>query len=409
MSTREVYLGLKKNTATVLYTALAHPSDADLFITNPTLAAGDARISIDGAAFANLGTLPAVTPAGDIAVKIVLAQAEMNGDNIVILFDDQTATEEWQAHMITIRTRAVTADDLVRSTTPANSLTVDASGRAAADAVAISGDTVAADNLEAYSDGTTPQPVNVTQFGGSNGTFASGRPEVNMTHIAGSAVSTSSAQLGVNIVNLGGSAVDQSAGLINANVKQISGDATAADNLESYTDGSAKQPVDVKAIDGDTTAPTNCKLMFNGTGYAGGTTPLDVNVKQISSDATAADNLESYCDGNANIPADAVKISGDATAADNAEAALDGNGYAFPACVMPTVTTVTNSVGVNLAQAISEGQTPRTVGGALESVEAEQRNKVVDEGTGGTRTVYRSNSTTPLIARTRADDETIAP
>jgi hypothetical protein len=38
--------------------------------------------------------------------------------------------------------------------------------------------------------------VNVTQFGGSNGTFASGRPEVNATHIAGSAVSTSVAQIG---------------------------------------------------------------------------------------------------------------------------------------------------------------------------------------------------------------------
>lgn len=48
--------------------------------------------------------------------------------------------------------------------------------------------------------------VNVTQFGSSNGTFASGRPEVNTTHIAGSAVSTSSAQIGVNVVNAGGTA-----------------------------------------------------------------------------------------------------------------------------------------------------------------------------------------------------------
>lgn len=30
-------------------------------------------------------------------------------------------------------------------------------------------------------------PANVTQFGGSNGTFASGRPEVNTTHAAGTA------------------------------------------------------------------------------------------------------------------------------------------------------------------------------------------------------------------------------
>jgi hypothetical protein len=32
-----------------------------------------------------------------------------------------------------------------------------------------------------------PQAVNVTQFGGTNGTFSSGRPEVNTTHAAGTA------------------------------------------------------------------------------------------------------------------------------------------------------------------------------------------------------------------------------
>lgn len=49
-------------------------------------------------------------------------------------------------------------------------------------------------------------PANVTQFGGTAGTFSSGRPEVNTSHIAGSAVSTSSAQIGVNVVNAGGTA-----------------------------------------------------------------------------------------------------------------------------------------------------------------------------------------------------------
>jgi hypothetical protein len=41
----------------------------------------------------------------------------------------------------------------------------------------------------------------------------------------------------VDVSHLGGSAIDQSGGLINANVKQISGDATAADNLEAASDG----------------------------------------------------------------------------------------------------------------------------------------------------------------------------
>lgn len=48
--------------------------------------------------------------------------------------------------------------------------------------------------------------VDVTQYGGTNATTSSGRPEVNTTHIAGSSVSTSAAQIGVNVVNAGGTA-----------------------------------------------------------------------------------------------------------------------------------------------------------------------------------------------------------
>lgn len=49
--------------------------------------------------------------------------------------------------------------------------------------------------------------VDVDAFGGTAGTFASGRPEANTTHIAGSAVSTSTAQIGVNTVSLSASAI----------------------------------------------------------------------------------------------------------------------------------------------------------------------------------------------------------
>src|SRR5690606_17588426 len=38
-------------------------------------------------------------------------------------------------------------------------------------------------------------PANVTQFGGSNGTFSSGRPEVNATHISGSATAADNLEL----------------------------------------------------------------------------------------------------------------------------------------------------------------------------------------------------------------------
>lgn len=46
--------------------------------------------------------------------------------------------------------------------------------------------------------------------------------------------------------------------------------------------------VNVKAISEDTTAADNCELMFDGTGYGGGTTKLDVNVASIANNAITA-------------------------------------------------------------------------------------------------------------------------
>lgn len=123
--------------------------------------------------------------------------------------------------------------------------------------VMLSGDATAADNLESYTDGTTPMPVNVTQFGGSAGTFSSGRPEVNASHwggtavgstevranlinIAGSAVNTSSAQLGVNVVNAAGTAWNSGAiGAATIATDAIDADALAATAVSEIQSGLA--------------------------------------------------------------------------------------------------------------------------------------------------------------------------
>lgn len=44
--------------------------------------------------------------------------------------------------------------------------------------------------LDAFDYQTATQPVNVTQFGGQNGTFSGGRPEVNATHWGGTAIAS---------------------------------------------------------------------------------------------------------------------------------------------------------------------------------------------------------------------------
>lgn len=67
---------------------------------NPTLAAGDVKISKDGGAFANLGTLPSVDPASGVRVKVTLSDAECQAKEIMIRFDDAAGAEWKQQTMI---------------------------------------------------------------------------------------------------------------------------------------------------------------------------------------------------------------------------------------------------------------------------------------------------------------------
>lgn len=100
----------KKNTALVLYVGLVSQATG-LLQVNPTIAAGDFQVSTDGAAFANLATLPVVTPAGGRAVKISLSAGEMNGDTVVLQCVDAVGAE-WSDQLINIPIRVYIIDDL---------------------------------------------------------------------------------------------------------------------------------------------------------------------------------------------------------------------------------------------------------------------------------------------------------
>ena len=118
----------KKNAAHTFYLSLGSQSSAYTFQTNPTLAAGDVKVSTDGAAFVNIATLPVVTPSGGKAVKVDLSASEMNGDNIQVLFSD-AAGAEWADVLINIQTSARQIDDLAYPATSGRSLAVDTSGQ----------------------------------------------------------------------------------------------------------------------------------------------------------------------------------------------------------------------------------------------------------------------------------------
>lgn len=98
----------KINTAYTFDISLVSQADTKLFQVNPTLAAGDVKISIDDSAFANLTNLPTVSPAGGKLVKVILTAAEMNANRVNIQFVDQSGAE-WCDLVLSIET---SPDDL---------------------------------------------------------------------------------------------------------------------------------------------------------------------------------------------------------------------------------------------------------------------------------------------------------
>lgn len=96
------YNPILKNTAYIFYISLESQTAVG-FQSNPTLAAGDVKLSGDGGALTNLATLPVVTPAGSKLVKVSLSAAEMNYDNVNIIFSD-AAGAEWYDLSLNIQT-----------------------------------------------------------------------------------------------------------------------------------------------------------------------------------------------------------------------------------------------------------------------------------------------------------------
>lgn len=104
----------RKNVQYIFYIGLVSQSTGQLQ-ANPTIAAGDFKVSTDGGAFGNLGTLPAVTPAGGKAVKVTLSNTEMNGDNVAVIGSD-AAGAEWNDIIVSIQPSiAYSADGVIDS------------------------------------------------------------------------------------------------------------------------------------------------------------------------------------------------------------------------------------------------------------------------------------------------------
>ena len=113
------YQPAKRATAWVGYISLVSQADTKLMKSNPTIAAGDFKVSKDGGALANLTTLPSVTPASSVMVKIDLSATEMTADNVTVVCSD-AAGAEWCDLVFNLQpsARRTIAADHPRSTSP---------------------------------------------------------------------------------------------------------------------------------------------------------------------------------------------------------------------------------------------------------------------------------------------------
>lgn len=98
----------KINTAYTFPITLTSQADTKLFQVNPTLAAGDFKISKDLGALTNLTNLPTVSPAGSRIVFVSLTAPEMNA-NVIVFQGVDAAGAEWCEYVETIET---SPDDL---------------------------------------------------------------------------------------------------------------------------------------------------------------------------------------------------------------------------------------------------------------------------------------------------------
>lgn len=81
-------------------------ADTGRIKTNPNIAAGDFKVTVDGVAFGNMDTLPEVLPTGGDDVMIYLSAAETDGHTIKVTWKDQTVPPEWEDGWQTILTTA---------------------------------------------------------------------------------------------------------------------------------------------------------------------------------------------------------------------------------------------------------------------------------------------------------------
>jgi len=108
-------------------------------------------------------------------------------------------------------------------------------------------------------------------------------------------------------------------GRIDADItsRAVAGDAMTLTSGERSAVGTAVWDKNISTYANAGEAGTLLKIAEANTDDLKTTTIVKADIVSISGDQTAANNLESYCDGTTPIPSNVTQISGDSTAADN--------------------------------------------------------------------------------------------
>lgn len=207
----------------------------------------------------------------------------------------------------------------------------------------------------------------------------------------------------VSVTYLGSSAIDQSGGLINANVKQISGDATAADNEEAFFDGTGYAGTNnvIPTVTNVTNAPGSIRTGTAQAGAAGSIT--------LDAGASATDNLYNGA---------AIVITG-GTGAGQTNAIIDYNGTTKVATVARLWATNPNNtsafaiipqgvlalLGIPSVELNEAAMPEKSLYTALAHVGG---HKVEDDGAGNL-VIYQSDGSTAHATQAFTDDGSALP
>ena len=366
---------LKQSTATdVELGPFIDSTDGATVETGLTISQADCQLIKNGGAAAQKNDSTSATHLAGGHYKIPLNTTDTNTLGRLRLYVNESgALPVWRDFMVL---PANTYDSLVGGSDYLDVSAVQIAGSAVStttaqigvNVVQISADSTAADNAEAFFDGTG--------YAGTNNTI----PTVT------------------NVTNA-----------VSANVTQISGDSTAADNAESFFDGTGyagtNNTIPTVTTTGTATAVTTVNGLAAGVITAAAIATGAIDADALAADAgteigtavwataartlTAATNVTSTgaavpITAGGLVSADVTAISTDTTAANNAESFFDGTGYAGTNNTIPTVTAVTGNIGGNLAGSVGSvtgnvgGNVTGSVGSLAAQAKADVNAEVVD-------------------------------